>query len=65
MSSVCRPSHVKYDAYAPAYGSDALSSTAINTASKMLKYSFRGWISNASFTFKGVFGSALGEEEGN
>ena len=55
----------KYGAYAPACGSDALSYTAINTASQMLKYSSRGWISsNTSFTFKGVFGSALDEEEG-
>lgn len=42
-----------------------VSYTAINTASKMFKYIFRGQISsNTSFTFKGVFGSALGEEEG-
>lgn len=46
----------------------ALSHNAINTASKMLKCSFRGWISsNTSFTFKGVngvLGSGLNEEEG-
>lgn len=44
MNCVCMHSCEKYDAYAPACGSDTLSYPAINTTSKMLKDSFRGCI---------------------
>lgn len=44
MNCVCMHSCEKYDAYAPACGSDMLSYPVINTTSKMLKDSFRGCI---------------------